>query len=62
MHRLRILGTVVQAMLDDVAQHRFIFPKIVAGRGLDVWVPGQILDVGNVGSVMEEVCTKGVAE
>ena len=57
-----LLYAVIQALLHYSLEDRLVFAQIIAGRGLDVLVAGEIFDVGDVCSVKQQVGTEGVAE
>jgi len=53
MPRLGFAGAIVQAAVNNLPQHGFVLAQVVASGGLDVLVAGQVLDVGDVGAVVE---------
>src|SRR5260370_14226306 len=51
-------GPIVQASIHDLPKYCLVFTKVKAGGRLNVLVPGKVLDVGDVGAVVQQVGTK----
>src|ERR1043166_9198205 len=56
------LGAIVQASLDSSTQNLLVFGEIVASRGLDVLMTSQILDEGDVRSIVTQIRAEGVPQ
>ena len=62
MRGLGLGSAVVQALINHLPKHPVVFAQVIAGCGLNVLMPGQILYMRNVSPMVQEVCAECMSE